>query len=121
MAGLSIVPVVRTLSTAGETGLLGELLESLESSPVPEIAYHGNAIAIARALVALAEGRAADAVESLRAAVAFQRGCGFAFDAVCLELDLARALDAHGQDGEAAAVRAGAETYLASLNCVNPL
>jgi hypothetical protein len=121
MAGLSILPVVRTLGAAGETELLRELLESLEGSPVPEIAYHGSAIVVARGLLALAEGRAANAVEALHAAVDFQRGCGFEFDAACLKLDLARALEADGKADEAAALRAKTDTYLASLDCVNPL
>jgi hypothetical protein len=121
MAGLSIVPVVRTLGVAGETELLRELLESLQNSSVSEIAYHGNAMVIARGLIDLADGRAEEAVESLRDAAAFQRGCGFDFDAACLELDLARALAGDGQDDEAASVRGAAEACLASLNCVNAL
>ena len=121
MAGLTITPVIRTLAAAGETELLRELFESLLSSPVPEIAYHGNALALTRGLVSLANGRASEAVESLRTAVAFQRDCGFAFDAACLELDLAGALEADGHREDAAALRTAADAYLGSLNCVNPL
>jgi tetratricopeptide (TPR) repeat protein len=121
MAGRTIGPVLRTLAAAGETELLYELLVSLQSSPVPEIAYHGNAIVVARGLLALADGRAVEAAESLRAAVAFQERCGFAFDAACLELDLASALEAAGHADEAVRVLAQADNYLASLDCVNPL
>ena len=121
MAALSIVPVIRTLGVAEEFELLRELDESLRSSPVPDVAYHGNALVVAGAFLALADDHAGEAVESFRAAVAFQRECGFAFDAACLELDLAHALEAAGEAEEAAAVQMEVQTYLDSLDCVNPL
>ena len=120
MAALTVGPVVRTLAAAGETDLLRALVESMESSPVSEVAYHGNDTLVAGGLLDLAEGRSAAAVESLRKAAAFQHEQGYAFDAACLKLDLARALEADGREEEAAAVRADAEAYLASLDCVNP-
>ncbi len=120
MAALSILPVVRTLAAAGETDLLRGLVESMESSPVSEVAFHGNDTLVAHGLLDLAEGRSGSAVESLRTAAAFLDEQGYAFDAACLELDLARALEADGRADEAAAVRADAEAYLASLDCVNP-
>jgi class 3 adenylate cyclase len=121
MAALPIGPVLRTLDAAGETELLRELAESLEGSTVSKVAHHGADIILVRALLALAEGRASEAEESLRAAIAFHRGCGFAFDAACLELDLARSLEAQGKADEAAAIRTRVEAYLADMNCVNPL
>ncbi|HEY7003311.1 MAG TPA: AAA family ATPase [Gaiellaceae bacterium] len=121
VAAISVAPVARTLAAAGETGLLRELIDSLESSAVPEVAYHGNDLDVARGLLALGEGRVAEALSSLQSAIEFERGLGAAFDAACLELDLARALEADGHAEEAAAVRGAAQAYLASLDCVYPL
>jgi class 3 adenylate cyclase/tetratricopeptide (TPR) repeat protein len=121
MAGLSILPSIRTLGVAGEAELLRDLLSSLQDASLPRVAHHGNAIVVAEGLIALADGRPTEAAELLRDAAAFQRRCGFEFDATCLELDLARALEAGGEGNEAAALRGQAGAYLATLGCVNPL
>jgi hypothetical protein len=58
-------------------------------------------------------------VELLGGAAARERELGFAFDAACLALDHARALDAAGRADEAVQVRTGAEEFLRALDCVN--
>jgi hypothetical protein len=69
--------------------------------------------------VAPSEGRAEDAAEALGGAAARERELGFVFDAACLSLDHARALDAAGRAEEAVRVRTEAEEFLWALDCLN--
>ena len=93
---------------------------SMADAMGPKLGRLGNNLAVARGLLDLAEGRTGAAVETLGRAVAFERELGFAFDAACLELDLAQALEADGDRDEAARIRGEAERFLADLRCVNP-
>jgi hypothetical protein len=70
-------------------------------------------------LLALMEQRAGEAVDLLGAAVERERELGYVFDAACLELDLARALEAEGRDDAAAEARKRAASVLEPLGCVN--
>jgi hypothetical protein len=74
---------------------------------------------VAEGLVALNDGRADEAAELLGGAVAREQEVGFVFDAACLALDYARALDAAGRADEAVRVRTGAEEFLWALECIN--
>ena len=71
-------------------------------------------------LLALMAQRPGEAVEKLTAAVERERELGYVFDAACLELDLARALEAEGRDDAAAEARKRAASVLEPLGCVNP-
>ena len=119
---ISALPLVRTLHAAGETELLERVIESME--PTARVALRGKAATTrlaAQGLVALRKGDAATAVDLLERAVAAERTLGYAFDAAALELDLAEALDAAGEAERAGDMRGGAEAFMASLGCVNPL
>jgi hypothetical protein len=59
------------------------------------------------------------AIERLTAAVEAERELGYLYDAACLELDLARALEAHGDADAAEETRERAASVLAPLGCVN--
>jgi class 3 adenylate cyclase/tetratricopeptide (TPR) repeat protein len=112
-------PIVRSLEAAGEIERLRAVTESLAGAEAPRVGRLANNLAVAEGLVALGEGRADEAVELLGRAAARERELGFAFDAACLALDHARALDAAGREDEAVRVRTGAEEFLRALDCVN--
>jgi hypothetical protein len=117
---LTADPIVRSLEAAGEIERLRAVAESLARAEAPRVGRIANNLAVAKGLVALGEGRAEEAVELLGGAAARERELGFAFDAACLALDHARALDAAGRADEAVQVRTGAEEFLRALDCVNP-
>ena len=71
-------------------------------------------------LLALLQGRADEAVEQLEAAVERERELGHTYHASCLELDLARALEAAGQKALRQKALARAAAVLEPLGCVNP-
>jgi hypothetical protein len=71
-------------------------------------------------LLALEHGNAGEAVAKLEAATDRMQQLGRIFDAACLELDLARALDAAGEAASAKDVDARAAAVLEPLGCVNP-
>ena len=70
-------------------------------------------------LLALLEQRADAAVERLTAAIERERELGYVYDAACLELDLARALEAAGQTDAADEARKRAASVLEPLGVVN--
>ena len=119
-AQLTTTPIPRALAFAGETGLLEQVSEAfaLKAADVgaPRIEISAT---VADGLLALAAGRADDAVERLRAAADLERSLGWAYRAACLELDLARALEEGGRHDEAEAVRTRARALLEPLACVN--
>ena len=61
-----------------------------------------------------------EAVERLTEAVERERELGYAYDAACLELDLARAFEAQGDADAAEETRARAVSVLEPLGCVHP-
>jgi hypothetical protein len=117
----STAGILRALAAADELDLLGLALEAMRRSSGSDAARLAVSVSVGDALLALAEGRADEAVERLRAAVARDEGLGFAFDAACLRLELARALAAAGRGDEEAVVRAEAERFLSALACVHPV
>ena len=119
---ISALPLVRTLHAAGEAELLDRVIASME--PMAGIALGGKAATsrvAAEGLVALRDGDAEKAVELLERAVGSERAFGYAFDAAALELDLADALEVAGEGERATEVRLGAQAFMASIGCVNPL
>jgi len=112
-------PIVRSLEAAGEIERLHAVVESIAGAVAPKVGQIANNLAVADGLVALRDGRADEAVELLGGATARERELGFAFDAACLALDYARALDGAGRADEAVRVRTGAEEFLRALGCVN--
>ena len=118
-AVLDSVPVVRALADAGEAELLARTTESLREST--HVASHTETALLAgEGLLALRHGNADEAVEKLEAATARKRQLGRTFDAACLELDLAGALEAAAQPAAAAETRARTASVLEPLGCVNP-
>jgi class 3 adenylate cyclase/tetratricopeptide (TPR) repeat protein len=119
-AVLTAVPVVRALAGAGETELLQRTIESMRRTEVEAVtARLLTSLTAAEGLLALARGDAAEAVERLTVAVERERELGHAYDAACLEVDLARALEAAGDEAAAAEVQASAASVLEPLGCVN--
>jgi class 3 adenylate cyclase/tetratricopeptide (TPR) repeat protein len=118
---LPAVPIVRTLAAAGEVELLQRTIDSmLRTAKQAQVAKLGVALTAGEGLLALLQGRAADALEPLKAALEAERELGFVYDAACLELDLARALEAAGRTDAAAEARQRAASFLEPLGCVNP-
>jgi len=116
---LDAMPVVRTLAGAGETQLLVRTAESIgETADVSANAY--TARLAADGLLALLRGRADEAVAQLELATERERRLGRTYHAACLELDLARALEAAGRTAAAQERQARAAAVLEPLGCVNP-
>jgi class 3 adenylate cyclase/tetratricopeptide (TPR) repeat protein len=119
-AVISALPATRAIAAAGELELLRRWTDSLGAGT----ARHGRAETTelaARGLLALHDGRTREAVPLLSEAAERDRALGYLFDAATLDLDVAAALEAAGDRGRATGVRDGAEVFLASIGCVNPL
>jgi hypothetical protein len=116
---LDAVPVVRALASAGETQLLERTVESMRATPDVSAKLQ-TAVTVGQGLLALAHGRAVEAAEQLDQAIERERKLGRTYDAACLELDLARALEAAGEAAGAEETRARAAAVLEPLGCVNP-
>jgi class 3 adenylate cyclase len=97
-AVFSLDAVVRTLATADEHELLAAITDSLRRSANGSHAgRRGISLQAAEGLIALAADRTDEAVSHLSAAIAREHELGFAYDAACLKLDLARALGRAGR------------------------
>jgi class 3 adenylate cyclase/tetratricopeptide (TPR) repeat protein len=118
-AVLDALPIVRALAAVGETQLLVRTTESIRETPDVSAKAH-TALIAAEGLLALLRGHAGEAVEQLELAIQRERQLGRTYDAACLELDLARALEAAGQTAAAQEVQARAASVLEPLGCVNP-
>ena len=115
---LHTLPVVRALAAAGETQLLARTIEAIRETDASANAH--TTVLAGEGLLSLLEGRADEAAEQLEAAVERERELGHAYDAACLELDLARAFEAAGQKAAAQKAQARAAAVLQPLGCVNP-
>jgi tetratricopeptide (TPR) repeat protein len=118
-SSLDSVPILRAVGAAGETDLLRRTTESIRGSR-GLAAMSRTALLTGDGLLALEEGRAADAVELLAKAAERVRSLGRTYDAACIELDLARALEAAGDEAAANEVLARANALLEPLGVVNP-
>jgi hypothetical protein len=117
---LTTVPLMRALAAAGENELLERLADSLRRSPSESIAALLElSITAAEGLLQL-ESSPQDAVERLARVSEHLHELGHDYDATCLDLDLARALEAAGADGAAAEMRARCAAVLEPLRCVHP-
>jgi hypothetical protein len=117
---LSAVPMVRALAAAGEGELLRRTIDSMRrTASEAQTAKLRTTVTAGEGLLALMEQRSGEAVDLLAAAVERERELGYVFDAACLELDLARALETNGQEDAAAEARTHAASVLESLGCVN--
>ena len=117
---LSAVPVVRALAAAGEADLLQRTIDSMRpTGGEAQTAKLGTSLTAGEGLLALMEQRAGEAIEKLTAAIERERSLGYVFDAACLELDLARALEADDREDAAAEARTHAASVLEPLGCVN--
>jgi hypothetical protein len=112
---LTTVPVVRALAAAGAEELLERTLESMRRTPSEaQTAMLGISLSVGEALRG-----AGDAVRALSAAIETEQKVGYVYDAACLELDLARALEAGGDTDAAGQARARAASVLEPLGVVN--
>jgi class 3 adenylate cyclase/tetratricopeptide (TPR) repeat protein len=114
-------PIARALDAAGDVERLRAFAESLAVAAAPKVGRIANNLAVAKGLLALAEGRPREAADLLGAAAAEEKSLGFVFDSVCIAIDHARALDADGRADEAGRVRAAAQEFLWALDCIHPL
>jgi tetratricopeptide (TPR) repeat protein len=111
----------RGLARAGRDDLLRDLLAAFERER-GDATPAGRVVALAgRGLLAHAEGRTAAAVALLAEAVEGATQRGARYEAACLELDHAAALEAAGDGGAAEAARSRARDVLVPLGCVNPV
>jgi len=118
-AVLDSVPIVRALADAGETELLARTAESMREAH--HVAAHTEtALLTAEGLLAVQHGNPGEGAERLGAAAGRKRQLGRTYEAACLELDLARALEAAGQTSAAGEADTRASAVLERLGCVNP-
>ena len=118
-AVLDSVPIVRALADAGETELLARTAESMREAH--HVAAHTEtALLTAEGLLAVQHGNPGEGAEKLEAAAGRKRQLGRTYEAACLELDLARALEAAGQTSAAGEAHTRASAVLERLGCVNP-
>ena len=112
---LTAVPVVRALAAAGAEELLERTIESMRRTPSEaQTAMLGISLSVGEALRGTG-----DAVKGLSAAVEAEQKLGYVYDAACLELDLARAFEAHGDRDAAEEARGRAASVLEPLAVVN--
>ena len=112
--------MVRALAAARDETLLQRTVDSMRRTPSQaHVAMLRISLDAGEGLLALEQGRADDAVERLTAAVEAEREAGFVYDAACLELDLARALEAAGEMDAADEARKRAASVLEPLGVVN--
>jgi hypothetical protein len=117
-SSLDSVPIMRALSAAGETELLRRTTDSIRGSS-GLAGKSRTALLTGEGLLALEDGRAAEAAELLARAAGRERSLGRTYDAAVLELDLARALEEAGDESSANEVRARANAVLQPLGVVN--
>jgi tetratricopeptide (TPR) repeat protein len=121
MVPVTAVPIVRALAAAGEAELLQRTIDSMRPALLEvETGRLGTSLIAGEGLLALLEQRPDEAVERLTEAVERERELGYAYDAACLELDLARAFEAQGNGDAAEETRARALSVLEPLGCVHP-
>jgi class 3 adenylate cyclase/tetratricopeptide (TPR) repeat protein len=119
---ISVLPAVRALAFVGELDLLRHWTGSLGRAAVRDPGGRGPTSHLAaEGLVALHEGRLDEAVDKLARAAEAERELGYLFDAATLDLDVAAALEAGGDSAGGTTLRGGAEAFLTSIGCVNPL
>jgi ATP/maltotriose-dependent transcriptional regulator MalT len=99
--------------------LLERTAESLRTTP-GVAASAQTALIAAEGLLALGRADADQAVERLETASERERELGGRYTLACLELDLARALEAAGETERAQQARRRAVSVLEPLGCVNP-
>ena len=119
-AVISALPATRAIAAAGELELLRRWTDSLGRAAGRYGRAETTELA-ARGLLAVHDGRPDEAVSLLSEAADRDRALGYLFDGATLELDLADALVAAGDEERAARVRGEAEAFLASIGCVNAL
>jgi class 3 adenylate cyclase/tetratricopeptide (TPR) repeat protein len=118
---LTTVPVARALAAAGEPELLARVTESQRRAPSDSIAAVLEiSLTAADGLSRLLEDRSGDAVALLTIVSQRLHELGHEYEAACLDLDLARALEAAGNEGAAEDLRARSAAVLEPLRCVNP-
>jgi class 3 adenylate cyclase len=107
--------IPRALYAARDIGVLRRFAEIAETA----LPSQATARRVALGLVALADGRVAEAQTTLDDVVARERSLGAAYTAACLDLELGVAFEAAGDAAAAAAVRTRAEAILRPLEVVN--
>jgi len=114
----STIAISRSLAATADRDRLDRLVRSLHR---PAEGTTGSAMfTAAQGLLALLEGELDSASRLLLAAEKELHSLGRYYDAACVALDVARALDANRDASGAEAARARARALLEPLGCVNP-
>lgn len=113
----STLAIPRSLAAIGDQARLETLLRTFTdwNQETP-----GIMATVVRGLLASLEGRSGDAARTLLSVEKELRAFGRHYDAACVALDAARALDESGDATEAEVARARAAALLEPLACVNP-
>ena len=115
------ISVLRALAAGGLDDDLYTVRDTLRKAPQQRReADLASLVETAEGLAALRSGEVDTAVERLIDAVDISRRRGRDYETACLSLDLAAAFELAGRTDEADRTRAPADTFLASLGCVNP-
>jgi hypothetical protein len=119
---LSVNPVVTALFAAEEYELLAVVTAALRrAGGGSHVGRRGTSAIAAEGLDALANERAAEAVDLLSTAVSREQDLGLSYDGACLKLPLAQALERAGRAEAAGHVEREAMSYFAALGCVHPV
>jgi hypothetical protein len=116
-ASTSALPVFRVLAEIGERERIQALQRTLGDGPGP---INETTTTFARGLVARLDGDAATASELHHRAEQGLSALGRRYEAACVALEVARALEGAGDTAGAQAARERASAVLEPLGCVNP-
>jgi tetratricopeptide (TPR) repeat protein len=121
-AAFSALPIARGLAAMGAYDVLRGYVDAQQSrGGGPIDGRLATSIAAGRGLLALHEGRAEDAAAIVRVRAERERADGWLYDAACLDLVLADALEAAGEADEARALRERADDFFVSIGCRFPV
>jgi class 3 adenylate cyclase/tetratricopeptide (TPR) repeat protein len=112
------IPICRTLLTIGDRDRLAQFVAALAKA---DSTSQVGMLGVGGSLLAHVDGDVAGASRDLLGAEQGLRDLGRHYDAACVALDAARALEAAGDGAEADRARARATSFLEPLGCVNPV
>ena len=121
-APFSALGIGRALATIGADDVLRRYAETFHAGLRSGVGGRvATSLVALDALVALADGRADDAIADVAPHAERERALGWLWDATTLDLILADALAAAGRGDEEAAVRARIEAFCAANGCRYPV
>jgi hypothetical protein len=121
-APFSAIGIGRALASIGADDVLLRYAETFHAGVRSRVGGRvATSLAAIDALVALADGRAGDAIAHVAQRAERERELGWLWDATALDLILADALAAAGRAHEEVAVRARVEAFAAASGCRYPV